>query len=214
MRTFTSLFIFAVALSFAAVASAGTLTKQATENSTKMMKSNMENASESQNTMNKSMNTTTGNMNTTATNAMNTMTNKVMSPSVVSTVMQAGNFSTLIALLNMAGLSDVLEGNGPFTLFAPTDAAFAKLPQETLESLMQPENREQLKSILTYHVVPNKMTAQEIMGSNAASTVSGAMLPFKSTKENEVQVGSASVVRSDMMSTNGVVHIIDQVLIP
>ena len=125
-----------------------------------------------------------------------------------------GNFSTLIAAVEAAGLQDVLSGDGPFTVFAPTDAAFAALPAGTVESLLKPENLDQLKAILTYHVVPaNLMSSQIRNGDNVVKTVGGNTLNVEKEYDG-VMIGSAKVVAVDIKASNGVIHVIDEVLLP
>ena len=125
-----------------------------------------------------------------------------------------GNFSTLIAAVEAAGLQDVLSGHGPFTVFAPTDAAFAALPAGTLESLLKPENLDQLKAILTYHVVPKNVMSYQIRnGDNFVRTVGGNTLNVEK-EYDEVMIGSANVVAVDIKASNGVIHVIDEVLLP
>ena len=124
------------------------------------------------------------------------------------------NFSTLIAAVEAAGLQEVLSGHGPFTVFAPTDAAFAALPAGTVESLLKPENLDQLKAILTYHVVPkNVMSSQIKNGDNFVKTVGGNTLNVEK-EYDEVMIGSAKVVAVDIKASNGVIHAIDEVLLP
>jgi uncharacterized surface protein with fasciclin (FAS1) repeats len=125
-----------------------------------------------------------------------------------------GNFSTLIAAVEAAGLEDVLSGHGPFTIFAPTDAAFAALPAGTVETLLKPENIDQLKAILTYHVLPKSLTSSHIRnGDNYVKTVSGSTLNVEK-EYDEVMIGSARVVAVDIKASNGVIHVIDEVLLP
>ena len=125
-----------------------------------------------------------------------------------------GNFSTLIAAVEAAGLEDVLSGHGPFTIFAPTDAAFAALPAGTVETLLKPENIDQLKAILTYHVLPKSLTSSHIRnGNNYVKTVSGSTLNVEKDYD-EVMIGSARVVAVDIKGSNGVIHVIDEVLLP
>ena len=133
---------------------------------------------------------------------------------IVDKAAAAGNFSTLIAAVEAAGLQDVLSGDGPFTVFAPTDAAFAALPAGTVESLLKPENLDQLKAILTYHVVPaNVMSSQIRNGDNFVKTVGGNTLNVEK-EYDEVMIGSAKVVAVDIKASNGVIHVIDEVLLP
>lgn len=132
---------------------------------------------------------------------------------VVDTAIAAGDFTTLVAALKAAGLVDTLRGDGPFTIFAPTDAAFAKIPKATLQSLLQPENREQLTRILTYHVVPGRVTAQQVKSMRDAKTVQGARVRFAST-DHGVRVNNSNVVKTDITASNGIIHVIDTVLMP
>lgn len=127
----------------------------------------------------------------------------------------AGNdsFETLVAAVKAAGLVETLQGKGPFTVFAPTDEAFAKLPEGTLESLLKPENKEKLVSILTYHVVPGKVMAKDVVGLDSAKTVNGKEVAIQ-VEGDTVMVGKAKVVKTDVNATNGVIHVIDTVLLP
>jgi uncharacterized surface protein with fasciclin (FAS1) repeats len=125
----------------------------------------------------------------------------------------AAKFNTLVAAVKAAGLVDTLKGPGPFTVFAPTDEAFAKLPQGIVEDLLKPENKEKLAAILTYHVVPGKVTAAQVMKLNSAKTVQGDTVEIKSGNGG-VMVNNARVVKADVMADNGVVHVIDSVLLP
>jgi len=125
----------------------------------------------------------------------------------------AGNFNTLVTAVKAAGLADTLKGAGPFTVFAPTDEAFAKLPAGTLESLLKPENKEKLKSILLYHVVPGKQMAQDVVNVHSAKTVGGQSLNVK-TMNSQVMVNNAHIIKTDILASNGVVHVIDSVLLP
>ena len=125
-----------------------------------------------------------------------------------------GNFSTLIAAVEAAGLQEVLTGHGPFTIFAPTNAAFAALPEGTVESLLMPENIDQLKAILTYHVLPKSVMSSQIRnGDNYVRTVGGSTLNVEK-EYDEVMIGSARVVAVDIKASNGVIHVIDEVLLP
>ena len=125
-----------------------------------------------------------------------------------------GNFSTLIAAVEAAGLQEVLTGHGPFTIFAPTNAAFAALPEGTVESLLMPENIDQLKAILTYHVLPKSVMSSHIRnGDNYVRTVGGSTLNVEK-EYDEVMIGSARVVAVDIKASNGVIHVIDEVLLP
>jgi uncharacterized surface protein with fasciclin (FAS1) repeats len=132
---------------------------------------------------------------------------------IVDTAVAAGAFTTLVAAVEAAGLVDTLKGEGPFTVFAPTDAAFAALPEGTVESLLKPENREQLVAILTYHVVPGKVTAADVAVLSEAATVNGASIDI-SVSYGTVKVDGATVVQADVMASNGVIHVIDQVILP
>jgi len=124
----------------------------------------------------------------------------------------AGNFSTLVTAIKAAGLVETLQGPGPFTVFAPTDAAFAKLPQGTLEDLLKPENKAKLAGILTYHVVPGKVMAADVK-TMMAKTVNGQELDIKVT-DGAVTVNNAKVTKTDIAAKNGVIHVIDSVLMP
>ncbi|MFO1142325.1 MAG: fasciclin domain-containing protein [Amaricoccus sp.] len=132
---------------------------------------------------------------------------------IVDTAVAAGQFNTLAAALTEAGLVETLKGPGPFTVFAPTDAAFAKLPAGTVETLLEPENKAKLTAILTYHVVPGKLMAADVVKYNAAKTANGAELPIKASGSG-VKVGDANVTATDIVATNGVIHVIDAVLLP
>jgi uncharacterized surface protein with fasciclin (FAS1) repeats len=132
---------------------------------------------------------------------------------IVDTAVSAGEFKTLATALQAAGLVDTLKGEGPFTVFAPTDAAFAKLPKGTVESLLKPENKEKLKSILTYHVVPGTAKASDVMALDEAKTVNGQAVQFEA-KEGKVMVENAQVVKADIVASNGVIHVIDTVILP
>ncbi|HTR13639.1 MAG TPA: fasciclin domain-containing protein [Roseiarcus sp.] len=132
---------------------------------------------------------------------------------IVDTAVKAGDFKTLVAAVKAAGLVATLKGKGPFTVFAPTDEAFAKLPPGTVDDLLKPANKAKLVAILTYHVVPGKVTAEEVAGKTLnAKTVEGQ--PLKIDAMNGVMVDNAKVIRPDIMASNGVIHVIDTVLIP
>ncbi len=132
---------------------------------------------------------------------------------IVATAVAAGQFNTLAAALDAAGLVETLKGKGPFTVFAPTDAAFAKLPAGTVESLLKPENKDKLVAILTYHVVPGTVMSADIAGKvTQAKTVQGSMLTIDATKG--VMVNEASVSQADVIASNGVIHVIDTVVLP
>jgi uncharacterized surface protein with fasciclin (FAS1) repeats len=132
---------------------------------------------------------------------------------VVSTAVAAGQFKTLAAALGAAGLVDTLKGPGPFTVFAPTDAAFAKLPAGTVEGLLKPENKDQLTAILTYHVVPGTVMAADIVKLRQAETVSGKVLSVK-VNGGTVMINDAKVTATDIAASNGVIHVIDSVVLP
>ena len=131
---------------------------------------------------------------------------------IVDTAVAAGQFETLVAAVQAAGLVDTLKGDGPFTVFAPTDAAFAALPEGTVESLLLPENRDMLTSILTYHVVPGKVKAKNLSDGLAAATVNGSDVTFDLS--NGAMVNGANIVKTDIYTSNGVIHVIDAVLMP
>lgn len=132
---------------------------------------------------------------------------------IVDTAIKAGSFSTLVAAVKAAGLVETLKGKGPFTVFAPTDAAFKKLPAGTLASLLKPENKAKLASILTYHVVPGKVMSKDIAGKKLeAKTVQGQKIAIDAT--DGVKVNGASVTSADIDTTNGVIHVIDAVILP
>jgi uncharacterized surface protein with fasciclin (FAS1) repeats len=135
------------------------------------------------------------------------------SKDIVETAVAAGQFNTLAAALEAAGLVDTLKGDGPFTVFAPTDAAFAKLPEGTVESLLKPENRDQLIAILTYHVVPGKVKAADVVKLSEAKTVNGQDVAI-TVADSGVQINDANVVKADIGASNGVIHVIDTVIIP
>lgn len=127
----------------------------------------------------------------------------------------AGNkdFETLVTAVSAAGLVDTLKGNGPFTVFAPTDEAFAALPEGTLETLLKPENKDQLISILTYHVVPGNVKAADVVNISEAKTVQGANVTV-TTDEKGVMIDDAKIVATDIEASNGVIHVIDKVILP
>jgi uncharacterized surface protein with fasciclin (FAS1) repeats len=131
---------------------------------------------------------------------------------IVDTALSAGNFSTLAAALGAAGLLEALKSEGPFTVFAPTDDAFAKIPPQTLSELLQPENKEKLTAILTYHVVPGRVTAHDVANLNSATTLQGQTV--KISKQDGVKINDAKVIAPDVEATNGVIHVIDSVLMP
>jgi uncharacterized surface protein with fasciclin (FAS1) repeats len=132
---------------------------------------------------------------------------------IVDTAAAAGDFSTLVAAVEAAGLVDTLKGEGPFTVFAPTDAAFAALPDGTVESLLEEENRDQLVAILTYHVVPGAVMSSDIAGQTlSVETVNGQEVAIDAT--DGVTVDGATVTQADIEASNGVIHVIDQVILP
>lgn len=132
---------------------------------------------------------------------------------IVSTAVAAGSFKTLAAALQAAGLVETLQGKGPFTVFAPTDEAFAKLPKGTVEELLKPENKEKLTAILTYHVVAGQVMAKDVVGLEKAKTVNGQSLTIK-VKDGAVSIDNANVVKTDIVCSNGVIHVIDSVVLP
>lgn len=141
--------------------------------------------------------------------------NKKSKPAnIVETAVAAGQFKTLAAALEAAGLIDALTGAGPFTVFAPTDEAFAKLPAGTVESLLRPENKEKLKAILLYHVVPGSVNAKHVMKLNGrmVKTLEGSSISVRT--RHGVQVDNANVIKTDIRASNGVIHVIDSVLMP
>jgi uncharacterized surface protein with fasciclin (FAS1) repeats len=131
---------------------------------------------------------------------------------IVDTAVAAGSFKTLAAALTAAGLVDTLKGAGPFTVFAPTDDAFAALPAGTVEDLLKPENKDKLTAILTYHVVPGKVMSGDLTNGMKAKTVNGAEVTI--TTEGGVKVNDATVTTADIEATNGVIHVIDKVILP
>ncbi len=132
---------------------------------------------------------------------------------IVDTAVGDGNFKTLAAALQAAGLVETLKGAGPFTVFAPTDEAFAKLPAGTVENLLKPENKEQLKAVLTYHVVSGKVMAAQVSKMNSAKTVQGQSVRIE-VADGKVKVDNATVTTADVAASNGVIHVIDTVILP
>jgi len=132
---------------------------------------------------------------------------------IVDTAVEAGKFKTLAAALGAAGLVDAVKGPGPFTVFAPSDEAFAKLPKGTVETLLKPENKDKLKAILTYHVVPGKVMAKDVLGVKGAKSLNGQRIDVK-VDGGKVMVDGAQVVATDIACTNGVIHVIDSVILP
>lgn len=132
---------------------------------------------------------------------------------IVDTAVSAGSFKTLVAAVQAAGLVDVLKSEGPLTVFAPTDDAFAKLPAGTVENLLKPENKEKLVSVLTYHVVPGRVTSEQVVGLSSAKTVNGQELRV-SAKDGGVMIDDARVTAVDIAASNGIIHVIDSVILP
>lgn len=132
---------------------------------------------------------------------------------IVDTAVAAGSFTTLVTAVQAAGLVETLKGEGPFTVFAPTDAAFAALPAGTVDNLLKPENKEQLAAVLTYHVLPGKVMSGDIAGKTLeATTVQGSTVAIDAS--NGVKVDGANVIAADIEATNGVIHVIDAVILP
>jgi uncharacterized surface protein with fasciclin (FAS1) repeats len=132
---------------------------------------------------------------------------------IVDVAASAGTFKTLAAALEAAGLVETLRGDGPFTMFAPTDEAFAKLPQGAVERLLRPENRDQLAAILTYHVVAGEVTSHQVVRLNAATTVNGQDVRIQ-VRNGNVMIDDAILADVDFMASNGIIHVIDQVILP
>ena len=140
-------------------------------------------------------------------------TSQAFAADIVDTAVAAGSFKTLVAAVQAAGLVDTLKGAGPFTVFAPNDEAFAKLPAGTVEDLLKPENKDKLVAILTYHVVPGKVMAADVAGKETmAKSVQGGEIKVNGT--NGVMVNDAKVVQADIVADNGVIHVIDAVIMP
>lgn len=132
---------------------------------------------------------------------------------IVETAVAAGSFETLVTALEAAGLVEALQADGPFTVFAPTDEAFAKLPAGTVENLLEPENVDRLRSILTFHVVSGKVMAASVTDGLVADSLNGADLTF-AVDDSGARVGGSKIVATDVIASNGVIHVIDSVLIP
>lgn len=132
---------------------------------------------------------------------------------IVQTAQSAGSFKTLVQAVQAAGLAGTLAGKGPFTVFAPTDDAFAKLPPGTLDSLLQPQNRDKLRAILLYHVISGDVDSSAVARLHSAKTEQGARVNFAS-KDGKVMVNDATVVKADIHASNGVIHVVDTVLMP
>lgn len=143
----------------------------------------------------------------------NTFAQNMESKDIVDTAVGAGSFGTLVAAVQAAGLEETLRGEGPFTVFAPTDEAFAALPEGTVESLLQPENKADLVAILTHHVVAGAVEAEQVVGKmTEVNSVNGT--PLSVNGMDGVKVGAATVTAADVMASNGVIHVIDTVLLP
>src|SRR5690349_18814620 len=140
-------------------------------------------------------------------------TNAMASGDIVETAEKAGQFKTLLAAVKAADLEATLKDKGPYTVFAPTDEAFSKLPAGTVESLLKPENKGKLKAVLTYHVVPGSVMAADAVKLKAAKTVNGKELPLDASS-GSLKVGSAKVAKADIVATNGVIHVVDAVILP
>ena len=136
-----------------------------------------------------------------------------MKADIVDVAAENGSFNTLVAAVKAAGLVDTLKGEGPFTVFAPTDDAFAKLPDGTVDMLLMPENKDKLVSVLTYHVVPGKVMAADFVKLDKATTVQGQDVMIK-TMGDKVMVNDANVIATDVKAKNGVIHVIDTVIMP
>lgn len=132
---------------------------------------------------------------------------------IVDTAIEAGSFNTLVAAVQAAGLVDALKADGPYTVFAPTDEAFAKLPAGTVENLLKPENIDQLRAVLTYHVVPGKIMAKDVTKLSKGTTLQGESLSF-AVSDGKVMVDNAQVIKADIATSNGVIHVIDTVVLP
>lgn len=132
---------------------------------------------------------------------------------IVQNAVNTEAFSTLVAAVKAAGLVETLSGEGPFTVFAPTNEAFAKLPEGTVENLLKPENKEKLVAILKYHVVPGKVMAKDVVKLDEAKTAQGSFVDIN-VKDGTVMVDKAKVVKTDINSSNGVIHVIDSVILP
>lgn len=132
---------------------------------------------------------------------------------IVDVAVENGSFGTLVAAVQAGGLVETLKSEGPFTVFAPTDEAFAKLPAGTVEMLLKPENKDKLVAVLTYHVVAGKVTAADVVKLDSANTVQGQAVTVKSNYGN-VMINDAKVVMADVKASNGVIHVIDKVLLP
>ncbi len=139
--------------------------------------------------------------------------NHSKSKDIVDTAVAAGSFNTLVAAVQAAGLVDALKADGPLTVFAPTDEAFAKLPAGTVENLLKPENKDQLVAILTYHVVPGKYKASKVVNKNQLDSLNGSSIAVQ-VSDSGVMVDNAMVTATDIKASNGIIHVIDNVIIP
>ncbi|MFT6261279.1 MAG: putative surface protein with fasciclin (FAS1) repeats [Bermanella sp.] len=137
-----------------------------------------------------------------------------MKKDIVDVAAANGSFNTLVAAVKAGGLVQTLKGDGPFTVFAPTDDAFAKLPEGTVEMLLKPENKDKLVAILTYHVVSGKVMSSDVVKVKSAVTVQGQMLTVKAKKYGKVMINDAKIIIADVKASNGVIHVIDTVLMP
>jgi uncharacterized surface protein with fasciclin (FAS1) repeats len=140
------------------------------------------------------------------------MTASAKAADIVDTAVAAGSFNTLVAAVQAAGLVDTLKGEGPFTVFAPTDEAFAALPEGTVEDLLKPENKDKLVAILTYHVIAGKVMSTDLQDDMKAATVQGSEVTID--LDNGAMVNDAKVVTADIAADNGVIHVIDKVIMP
>jgi uncharacterized surface protein with fasciclin (FAS1) repeats len=138
---------------------------------------------------------------------------KTQPATVVAALAGKEKFSTLVAAVKAAGLADTLSSEGPFTVFAPTNEAFAKLPAGTVDELLKPENKEKLKAVLTYHVVAGKVTSEQVVKLSTAKTVNGAEIAIK-VVDGKVLINNATVIKADYQVGNGVIHVIDSVILP
>ncbi|MDA0150205.1 fasciclin domain-containing protein [Vibrio sp. LaRot3] len=136
-----------------------------------------------------------------------------MKKDIVDVAAENGSFNTLVAAVKAAGLVETLKGEGPFTVFAPTDEAFAKLPEGTVEMLLKPENKDKLVAVLSYHVVPGKVMAADVVSIDKASTVLGQDVMVE-LMDDKVMINDAAVIAADVEASNGVIHVIDTVLLP
>ncbi len=144
---------------------------------------------------------------------MSSSSRSMATMNIAEVAMSTGMHNTLVTALKAAGLANMLMESGSYTVFAPSDAAFAKLPAGTVEMLLMPENRDKLRSVLQYHVVPGRVTAKQVMGMTTAKSASGQTLRI-SMMGDQVMIGNAHVVKADVMASNGIVHVIDTVLMP